>query len=246
MRANVGGGIIDLLNKRLRDRLKEIEILNIFTDVCEVCATKDELIQAVAAMHALKHPLLHRDLKIENVLSAPSSQPPTPQRPTTLTFKLCDFGSTTFPSSQPPSSKIEADSLAMDLNKHTTLQYRSPEMVEPMLGWAVGLPSGESNENVADIDVWALGVLLYKLCYYTTPFEEHGTLAIVNARYTFPQYPVYSPQIQHLIASMLVDHPARRPTVFEVLRTACDMSGTKPEVDYVSRHWDALTTAHGV
>jgi AP2-associated kinase len=26
------------LNKRLRDRLKEIEILNIFTDVCEVCA----------------------------------------------------------------------------------------------------------------------------------------------------------------------------------------------------------------
>lgn len=33
-----GGGIIDLLNKRLRDRLKEIEILNIFTDVCEVCA----------------------------------------------------------------------------------------------------------------------------------------------------------------------------------------------------------------
>jgi len=33
---NPGGGIIDLLNKRLRDRLKEAEILNIFTDVCEV------------------------------------------------------------------------------------------------------------------------------------------------------------------------------------------------------------------
>ena len=32
----IGGGIIDLLNKRLRDRLREIEILNIFTDVCEV------------------------------------------------------------------------------------------------------------------------------------------------------------------------------------------------------------------
>lgn len=32
----LGGGIIDLLNKRLRDRLKEAEILNIFTDVCEV------------------------------------------------------------------------------------------------------------------------------------------------------------------------------------------------------------------
>lgn len=49
-----GGGIIDLLNKRLRDRLKEIEILNIFADVCE----------AVAAMHAMGRPLLHRDLKV--------------------------------------------------------------------------------------------------------------------------------------------------------------------------------------
>ena len=88
-------------------------------------------------MHALKQPLLHRDLKIENVLSAPTS---SAERP--LTFKLCDFGSTTFPASMPPSNKIEAESLAMDLNKHTTLQYRSPEMVEPMLGWAVGLPSG--------------------------------------------------------------------------------------------------------
>jgi AP2-associated kinase len=75
-------------------------------------------------------------------------------------------------------------------------------MVEPMLGWAVGLPSGmsiRSSDVLICIDVWALGVLLYKLCYYTTPFEEHGTLAIVNAKYTFPQYPVYSPAIQHLI-----------------------------------------------
>lgn len=61
-----------------------------------------------------------------------------------LTFKLCDFGSTTFPASHPPSTKIEADAQAMDLNRHTTLQYRSPEMVEPMMGLAVGLPSGMS------------------------------------------------------------------------------------------------------
>ncbi|EIW69409.1 hypothetical protein TREMEDRAFT_73843 [Tremella mesenterica DSM 1558] len=207
-----GGGIIDLLNKRLRDRLKEVEILNIFTDVCE----------AVAAMHSLPQPLLHRDLKIENVLSVNSSSGPSPQRPMGLMFKLCDFGSTTFPANQPPTNKTQADALVLDLNKHTTLQYRSPEMVEPLLGLPVGLPS----------DVWALGVLLYKLCYYTTPFEEHGTLAIVNARYTFPQYPVYSPRLQHLIASMLVEQPSRRPTVFEILKTAHEMIGSKPEIDY--------------
>lgn len=33
---------------------------------------------------------------------------------------------------------------------------------------------------------------------------------------------------------MLVEHPSRRPTVFEVLRAVHDMSGTRPEVDYVS------------
>ncbi|WVQ78365.1 hypothetical protein IAT38_000450 [Cryptococcus sp. DSM 104549] len=218
-----GGGIIDLLNKRLRDRLKEIEILNIFTDVCE----------AVAAMHFLKQPLLHRDLKIENVLSQPISSPPTPQRPTPLIFKLCDFGSTTFPADRPPTSKVEADALAMDINRNTTLQYRSPEMVEPMLGHPVGLPS----------DVWALGCLLYKLCYYTTPFEEHGPLAIVNAKYTFPPVPQYSPRLQHLIASMLVEQPVRRPSVFEVLKESHNMSGTRPEVDYPipSRNHPALS-----
>jgi len=79
-------------------------------------------------------------------------------------------------------------------------------MVEPMMGLAVGLPSGKCIQFSHDadvLDVWALGVLLYKLCYYTTPFEEHGTLAIVNAKYTFPQYPVYSPRIQHLIGKLL-------------------------------------------
>lgn len=81
-------------------------------------------------------------------------------------------------------------------------------MVEPMLGLAVGLPSGEFSGHLVNaikliVDVWALGVLLYKLCYYTTPFEEHGTLAIVNAKYSFPQYPVYSPRIQHLIGKLL-------------------------------------------
>jgi len=48
-------------------------------------------------------------------------------------------------------------------------------------------------------DVWALGVLLYKLCYYTTPFEEHGPLAILNVQYKIPPYPVYSSQMNSLI-----------------------------------------------
>lgn len=51
-------------------------------------------------------------------------------------------------------------------------------------------------------DVWALGVLLYKLCYYTTPFEEHGPLAILNVHYKIPSYPVYSANMTNLIGEL--------------------------------------------
>ncbi len=79
--------------------------------------------------------------------------------------------------------------LEADLNKHTTLQYRAPEMIDLYQRRPVDEKS----------DVWALGVLLYKLCYYTTPFEEHPTLAILNVQYKFPPYPVYSPRMNQLI-----------------------------------------------
>lgn len=51
-----GGGIIDLLNRRLQNRLREDEILSIFVDVCE----------AVAFMHSRSPALLHRDLKVSH------------------------------------------------------------------------------------------------------------------------------------------------------------------------------------
>lgn len=50
-------------------------------------------------------------------------------------------------------------------------------------------------------DIWALGVLLYKLCYYTTPFEEQGQLAILNASFKFPGYPSFSDPLKTLIGT---------------------------------------------
>ncbi|KAI0931632.1 hypothetical protein AcW2_000477 [Taiwanofungus camphoratus] len=190
-----GGGIIDMMNRRLRERLTEPEILTIFVDVCE----------GVAAMHALKPPLLHRDLKVENILQA-----------SLTSYKLCDFGSAT-PVQKVPTNAQEMRTLEADLNRHTTLQYRAPEMVDVYLRRPVDEKS----------DVWALGVLLYKLCYYTTPFEEHGPLAILNVQYKIPPYPVYSNQLNALIASMLREHGAQRPTVFEVLAHVHKLRGTK-------------------
>ncbi|PPQ64080.1 hypothetical protein CVT24_008893 [Panaeolus cyanescens] len=195
-----GGGIIDMMNRRLRERLTEAEILQIFVDVCE----------GVAYMHNSRPPLLHRDLKVENILqSSPTS------------FKLCDFGSATTVSN-PPTTIQEIRALENDLNRHTTLQYRAPEMVDVYSKRPVNEKS----------DVWALGVLLYKLCYYTTPFEEHGPLAILNVQYRTPPYPVYSQAMNELIASMLREHGAQRPTVFELLNHVHGLRGTKSKFTY--------------
>ncbi|KAG2355167.1 hypothetical protein BDR07DRAFT_1613821 [Suillus spraguei] len=196
-----GGGIIDMMNRRLRERLTEAEILQIFVDICE----------GVAAMHNLRPALLHRDLKVENILQASNN-----------VFKLCDFGSATPVAPRPPSSTAEVRALEADLNRHTTLQYRAPEMVDPYLRRSVDEKS----------DVWALGVLLYKLCYYTTPFEEHGPLAILNVQYRIPPYPVYSSQMNTLIASMLREHGTQRPTVFELLVQVHNIRGTKSRFTY--------------
>lgn len=191
-----GGGLIDFMNTRLQNRLTEPEILKIFTDVAE----------GVACMHYLKPPLLHRDLKVENVLITSTGS--------SKRFKLCDFGSTA-PPRPAATTAAECRLIEEDVQKHTTLQYRSPEMIDVYRK----LPIDEKS------DIWALGVLLYKLCYYTTPFEEQGQLAILNASYKFPAYPVFSDKLKLLIASMLKEKPPSRPNIYQVLREGCLMRG---------------------
>jgi AP2-associated kinase len=128
------------MNTRLQHRLTEPEILKIFGDVAE----------GVACMHYLKPPLLHRDLKVENVLISKSESGST-------MYKLCDFGSTAAPRAAAKTPE-EGRLIEEDVQKHTTMQYRSPEMIDV---WR-RQPIDEK------ADIWALGVLLYKLCYYTT------------------------------------------------------------------------------
>ena len=165
-----GGGLIDFMNTRLQHRLTEPEILKIFSDVAE----------GVACMHYLKPPLLHRDLKVENVLISTSG--------TSKFYKICDFGSAA--NARPAAkSATEGRLIEDDIQRHTTLQYRSPEMIDVYRGQPIDEKS----------DVWALGVLLYKLCYYTTPFEDQGQIAILNATFRYPPIPSFSTRLKQLI-----------------------------------------------
>ncbi|KAK4196611.1 putative serine/threonine-protein kinase [Triangularia verruculosa] len=196
-----GGGLIDFMNTRLQHRLTEPEILNIFCDVAE----------GVACMHYLRPPLLHRDLKVENVLINMVGS--------VRKFKLCDFGSAAAPRAA-PQTVVECRLMDEDVQKHTTMQYRSPEMIDVYRKQPIDEKS----------DIWALGVLLYKLCYYTTPFEEQGQLAILNASYRFPSYPAFSDRLKGLIAWMLRESQQARPNIYQVLREACSMQGREPPV----------------
>ncbi|KAE8268166.1 hypothetical protein A4X09_0g4165 [Tilletia walkeri] len=223
-----GGGLIDLMNARLRNRLRESEILHIFAQVCE----------GVAHMHHQDPPILHRDLKVENILLVP---PPTSQGPPgslascshnaeSISFKLCDFGSAvSIRSRAPPASMDAARALEVDLNRHTTLQYRAPEMVDvyrrPPV--AIGEPA----------DIWALGILLYKLCYYTTPFEENGggPLAIVNVRYRFPSQPHYSESLKGVIKSILVERADMRPSIDRLRVNVARLRSVTPPADALKR-----------
>ncbi|KAI5371184.1 putative serine/threonine-protein kinase, active [Septoria linicola] len=192
-----GGGLIDFMNTRLQHRLTEPEILKIFGDCAE----------GLACMHYLKPPLLHRDLKVENVLISKSAAG-------TPIYKLCDFGSTAPPR---PAAKTaeEGRLIEEDVQKHTTMQYRSPEMIDV---WRKQ-PIDEK------ADIWALGVLLYKLCYYTTPFEAVGQMAILNASFKFPPHPQFSERLRKLISAMLKEDPKNRPNIYQVLKETCSMRG---------------------
>ena len=202
-----GGGLIDFMNTRLQNRLTEPEILKIFTDIAE----------GVACMHYLKPPLLHRDLKVENVLISGSGSKKL--------FKLCDFGSAA-PARPAATSAAEARLIEDDVQKHTTLQYRSPEMIDVYRKQPI-------DEKA---DIWALGVFLYKLCYYTTPFEEVGQMAILNAKFKYPGYPRFSDKMKMLIASMLREKPSDRPNIYQVLQKSCQLDGRElPVKDVYAR-----------
>ena len=173
-----GGGLIDFMNTRLKNRLTEPEILKIFSDAAE----------GVACMHYLKPPLLHRDLKVENILISTTTS--------AKLYKLCDFGSTA-PPRPAATNAAEGKLIEEDVQRHTTLQYRSPEMIDVYRKRPIDEKS----------DIWALGVLLYKLCYYTTPFEEQGQMAILAARFKYPGYPPFSDKLKRLIGAFFPTCP---------------------------------------
>ncbi|XP_067168582.1 AP2-associated protein kinase 1 isoform X3 [Apteryx mantelli] len=185
-----GGQVVNLMNQRLQTGFTENEVLQIFCDTCE----------AVARLHQCKTPIIHRDLKVENILLHDRGH-----------YVLCDFGSATNKFQNPQTEGVNA--VEEEIKKYTTLSYRAPEMVN--------LYSGKLITTKADI--WALGCLLYKLCYFTLPFGE-SQVAICDGNFTIPDNSRHSQDMHCLIRYMLEPDPDKRPDIYQVSYFAFKMA----------------------
>ncbi|XP_063788139.1 AP2-associated protein kinase 1 isoform X2 [Pseudophryne corroboree] len=177
-----GGQVVNLMNQRLQTGFTENEVLQIFCDTCE----------AVARLHQCKSPIIHRDLKVENILLHDRGH-----------YVLCDFGSATNKCQNPQTEGVAT--VEDEIKKYTTLSYRAPEMVNLYSGKVI----------TAKADIWALGCLLYKVCFFTLPFGE-SQVSICDGNFTIPDNSRYSHDMHCLIRYMLEPDPDKRPDIYQV------------------------------
>lgn len=193
------GQLVEFLKKNeSKGPLSCDTILKIFYQVC----------RAVQHMHRQKPPIIHRDLKVENLLL--SSQG---------TVKLCDFGSATTISHCPDYS-WSAQQRALveeEITRNTTPTYRTPEAVDLYSHF----PIGEKQ------DIWALGCILYLLCFRQHPFEDGAKLRIVNGKYSIPpddtQYSVF----HGLIRATLKVNPEERLSITELVNQLQEIAAAR-------------------
>lgn len=143
-----------------------------------------------AVAHCHSQNINHRDIKVENFLIGSDGM-----------LKLCDFGSATLESHSPDItwSASQRNNLEELLQKFTTPMYRAPEQLDTWNNYRIGVKT----------DVWALGCILFCLCYKKHPFEDGAKLRIVNGNYTIPSDSRFASFADIIKGCFVVDPSAR-------------------------------------
>uniref|UniRef100_A0A8D8VCG1 Cyclin-G-associated kinase n=1 Tax=Cacopsylla melanoneura TaxID=428564 RepID=A0A8D8VCG1_9HEMI len=192
-----GGSLVDIL----RDRTSPLP-------PNQVCSILWQTSQAVKHMHRQQPPIVHRDLKIENLLLSSAG-----------TVKLCDFGSATDVVYRPdPAWSAQQRSLLEDeMARFTTPMYRAPEMVDTWNNYVIG-PA---------VDVWAIGCLVYTFCFMKHPFDDSAKLRILNANYTIPVGDTKYTDFHSIIRGCLQADPSKRLSIDDVLERLASIAETR-------------------
>ncbi|NWW49860.1 GAK kinase, partial [Pedionomus torquatus] len=199
--------LTELCKGQLVEFLKKVEskgpiscdtVLKIFYQTC----------RAVQHMHKQKPPIIHRDLKVENLLISNQG-----------TIKLCDFGSATTIAYYPDYnwSAQKRAVVEEEITRNTTPMYRTPEMIDLYSNF----PIGEKQ------DIWALGCILYLLCFRQHPFEDGAKLRIVNGKYVIPQNDTRYSVFHDLIRSTLKVNPEERLSITEVVNQLQEIAAAR-------------------
>lgn len=176
-----------------------------FTET-EVFRMVRDLALAVAHLHGQDPPIAHRDVKVDNLLTAADGR-----------YKLCDFGSCVAHAYEPQGTR-EINLLQEEIERHTTLQYRAPELCDLFAKTRL-------DEKVDD---WAMGCVLYYLCFFDLPFGE-SKLQILNGKWTIPAAGC-AEGFRTILTHCLNPHPAQRWDIWAVLEAlhGMDPSGWHP------------------
>ncbi|KAJ0412917.1 hypothetical protein ATCC90586_002547 [Pythium insidiosum] len=186
-----GGSLIDLLKQQPQQRLPERCARRIFAGLCS----------AIAALHLQN--VIHRDLKLENVLLDDQLRP-----------KVIDFG---------------FSQLEFSLKETMTTTGRGiPPRSQTALGLKnfCGTPSYMAPEVVAcktydgrSVDVWSLGVILYLLLCGRFPFQGASLPQLYNNIRSTPLKVAtsVSKAAQSLLHGILVVDPAKRLTMADII-----------------------------
>ncbi|XP_060738546.1 cyclin-G-associated kinase isoform X2 [Tachysurus vachellii] len=193
------GQLVDFVKKvELKGAMSCDTVLKIFYQSC----------RAVQHMHKQKPPIIHRDLKIENLLISQQG-----------TIKLCDFGSATTVTHYPDYSwSAHKRSMVEDeITRNTTPAYRTPEMIDLYSNFPI-------NDKQ---DIWALGCILYLLCFKQHPFEDGAKLSIVNGKYSLPENENRYTVFHQLIRSMLKVNPEERLSISELVNQLQEIAAAR-------------------
>lgn len=149
---------------------------------------------AVEVLHSQSPPIAHRDLKTENIILGDRGR-----------WKLIDFGSCTTRAKK-YITPAEIHEEEQQIQKYSTPMYRAPEMADLY----------QKQLICEKVDIWALGCILYCMLFLVHPFQEGGSLVILNGCPPLPEHS-YSQYPKQILKRLFALRVSKRPDITLVL-----------------------------